>query len=42
MCLGMVGQVLSVGPPACVEIDASDRIITASLLAMPDAVGPGD
>ena len=42
MCLGMVGQVLAVGPAGCVEVDAGDRIITASLLAMPDAVGPGD
>jgi len=42
MCLGMVGQVLSVGPAGCVEVAAGDRIITASLLAMPDAVGPGD
>ena len=42
MCLGMVGQVLSVGPAGCVEVDAGDRIITASLLAMPDAVGPRD
>ena len=42
MCLGMVGQVLSEGPVGCVEVDAGDRIITASLLAMSDAVGPGD
>jgi len=42
MCLGMVGQVLAVGPAGCVEVDAGDRVITASLLAMPDAVGPGD
>ena len=42
MCLGMVGQVLAVGAPGCIEVDAGDRIITASLLAMTDAVGPGD
>ena len=42
MCLGMVGQVTAVGSPGCVEVDAGDRVITASLLAMTDAVGPGD
>jgi len=42
MCLGMVGQVLAVGPAGRVQVDAGDRVITASLLAMPDAVGPGD
>jgi len=42
MCLGMVGQVLAVGSDGSVEVDAGDRVITASLLAMPDAVGPGD
>ena len=41
MCLGMVGQVLSVGSAGSVEVDAGDRTITASLLAMSDAVGPG-
>jgi hydrogenase maturation factor len=42
MCLGMVGQVLAVGPAGSVEVAAGDRVITASLLAMPDAVGAGD
>lgn len=42
MCFGMVGQVLAVGPAGRVQVDAGDRVITASLLAMPDAVGPGD
>ena len=42
MCLGMVGQVLAMGSPGCIEVDAGDRVITASLLMMTDAVGPGD
>ena len=42
MCLGIVGQVLAVGSAGSVEVDAGDRTITASLLAMTDAVGPGD
>lgn len=42
MCLGMVGQILAAGPEGYVEVETGGRIITASLLAMPDAVGPGD
>jgi len=42
MCLGMVGQVTTMGSTGCVEVDAGDRVITASLLAMTDAVRPGD
>lgn len=42
MCLGMVGQVTAVGSAGCAEVDAGGRTITASLLAMSDAVGPGD
>ena len=42
MCLGMVGQVTAVSSAGCVEVDAGDRTITASLLAMTDPVGPGD
>jgi len=42
MCLGMLGQVLAVRPDGSVDVDAGDRVITASLLAMPDAVGAGD
>jgi hydrogenase maturation factor len=42
MCLGMVGQVTAMVLPGCVEVDAGDRMITASLLTMTDAVGPGD
>ena len=49
MCLGMVGQVLSVRPAGggvgsagSVEVDVGDRFITASLLAMSDVVGSGD
>ena len=42
MCLGTVGQVTASGSRRCVEVDAGDRVITASLLAMTDAVGPGD
>lgn len=49
MCLGIVGQVLAVtagqaraGSAGSVEIDAGDRVVTASLLAISEAVGPGD
>ena len=42
MCLGMVGQVLAMGSPGRIEVDAGDRVITASLIMMTDAVGPGD
>ena len=42
MCLGMVGLVTAMVPPGCVEVDAGDRVVTASLLTMTDAVGPGD
>ena len=42
MCLGMVGQVTTVRSPGCVEVDAGDRVVTASLLTMTDAVRAGD
>lgn len=42
MCLGRVGLVTEILPARCVEVRVGDRLITASLLAMPDAVGPGD
>ena len=42
MCLGMVGQVRAVGSVGCVEVDVGTQVITASLLAMTDAIGPGD
>lgn len=42
MCLGVVGQVTASTSAGCVEVNAGDRIITASLLATTDAVGPGD
>jgi len=40
MCLGMVGQVLAVGSDGSVEVDAGDRVITASLLACLTPSGP--
>jgi hydrogenase maturation factor len=42
MCLGTVGQVTAADVAGCVEVDAGDRVITASLLTMTDAVAPGD
>lgn len=42
MCLGMVGQVTAMRPPGCVDVDAGDRVVTASLLTMTDAVQAGD
>jgi len=42
MCLGVVGQVTAVGSAGCVEVNTGERVITASLLAMTEAVGPGD
>ena len=42
MCLGVVGQVTAVGFAGCVEVDAGDRVITASLLATTDPIVPGD
>lgn len=42
MCLGTIGLVTEVGPARCVGVRVGDRVITASLLAMTDAVGPGD
>ena len=42
MCLGVVGQVTAVGSAGCIEVNTGDRVITASLLAMTDAVRPGD
>jgi hydrogenase assembly chaperone HypC/HupF len=42
MCLGVVGQVTAVGPAGCVEVGTGDRVITASLLPMTEAVNLGD
>jgi len=42
MCLGTVGQITAAGPDRCVQVRAGDREISASLLAVSDAVGPGD
>ena len=42
MCLGTVGLVTAADAAGCVEVDAGDRVITASLLTMTDAVVPGD
>jgi hydrogenase maturation factor len=42
MCLGTVGLVTATGPARCVEVRAGDRHVSASLLAVSDAVGPGD
>ncbi|MEO8518299.1 MAG: HypC/HybG/HupF family hydrogenase formation chaperone [Dermatophilaceae bacterium] len=42
MCLGTVGQVTASAGAGCVEVDTGDRVITASLLTMTDAVAPGD
>ncbi len=42
MCLGTVGQVTAADAAGCVEVDTGDRVITASLLTMTDAVAPGD
>jgi hydrogenase maturation factor len=41
MCLGTIGQVTAM-LPAQVEVRAGDRVMTASLLAVTDAVGLGD
>jgi hydrogenase maturation factor len=42
MCLGMVGQVTAMRSPGCVDVDAGDRVVKASLLTMTDAVQAGD
>jgi hydrogenase maturation factor len=42
MCPGMVGQVTAMRSPGCVDVDAGDRVVTASLLTMSDAVQVGD
>ena len=42
MCLGTVGQVTAADTAGRVEVDTGDRVITASLLTMTDAVAPGD
>ena len=42
MCLGIVGQVTAMRPPGCVDVDAGDRVVTASLITMTDAVRVGD
>ena len=41
MCLGTVGLVTA-ADAARVDVDTGDRVITASLLTMTDAVAPGD
>jgi 50S ribosomal subunit-associated GTPase HflX len=40
MCLGTVGQVSAVGPGQSVQVRASGREITASLLAVSDRLEP--
>ena len=42
MWLGMVGRVTAMRSPGCVDVDAGDRVVTASLLTMTDAVQAGD
>jgi hydrogenase maturation factor len=42
MCLGTVGLVTAADAAGRVEVDTGDRVITASLLTMTDAVAPGD
>ena len=41
-CLRMVGQVTAMRSPGCVEVDAGDRVVTASLLTTTDAVRADD
>jgi hydrogenase expression/formation protein HypC len=42
MCLGTVGLITAMEPDQTVRVRAGDRDITASLLAVTEAVGPGD
>ena len=48
MCLGVVGQVLSVesagdgASPAAIQVTTEGRVMTASMLAMSDIVRTGD
>lgn len=42
MCLGTVAQITATGPDRCVRVCTAGREITASLMALSDAVGPGD
>jgi hydrogenase maturation factor len=42
MCVRTVGLITAMGPARCVEVHAGDRNISASLLAVSDAVGSGD
>jgi hydrogenase expression/formation protein HypC len=42
MCLGTVGQILALGSAGRVDVEAGNRVIPASLLAMTEAVAPGD
>ena len=42
MCLGIVGQVTAIRSPGYVDVDAGDRVVTASLITMTDAVRVGD
>jgi len=42
MCLGTIGLITAVGPDRSVEVRAGGRDLSASLLAVGDAMGPGD
>jgi len=42
MCLGIVGQVTAMRSPGCVDVDAGDRVVTALLPTMSDALQAGD
>jgi hydrogenase maturation factor len=42
MCLGTIGLVTALGSARCVQVRAGDRDITVSLMAVSDAVRPGD
>jgi len=42
MCLGTIGQITTVGPDLRVQVRAGERVLTASLLAVTDPLGPGD
>lgn len=42
MCLGTVGQVTAMGSDRNVAVRTGDRVVTASLLALTDAVQRGD
>jgi len=42
MCLGDIAQVTAVAPGGRVEVRVGDRVTTSTLLAVTDAIGPGD